>query len=343
MTMIATEQTVSGRLGVLISGVNAAQLSKRELHQARIRILEAVGVTLAGAVEPVTRLLADTLGASETQGQALIMGTSRRASALDATFVNATACAITRDSGGGVAVDPLSAMLVPLLVALAEERGAGGRALISAYIVGVETVSRLSGAAEASGLDPEHAARLGILGAAAAASHLLALGPEQTGAALAIAASLAGDVSTSASGAPRALRIGRMARDGLLAALLAERGSAASLAAGFPDIIGQAGLGDSAAILDRWADPLRIIPVAPRADKQSADDPWEQFSVRAERALPRENVAPLFERLETIDSVADMSQLARLLEVSPLYSKPPERIVLVAAGSEEAPETTWVP
>lgn len=343
MTMAATGQAVIERLGALIAGVTIAQLSKRQQNQVRRHILETIGATLAGAGEAITGLLADTLGASETQGKALIMGTNRRASTLDATFVNATACAVVRDNRGEAIVAPLSAMLVPLLFALAEERQASGRALMTAYIAGVETASRLAGAAEPSGQDPEHAVSLDIFGAAAAASHLLGLGHERTGAALAIAASLAGGNNAGAGGTSQALRIGRSARDGLLAGLLAERGSTASFEAVLPDIIRQAGLGYGASILDQWADPLQVVPAAPGTDKQSADDPWEQFSVRAERALPRENVAPLFERLETIDSAADMSQLARLLEVSPLYSRPPERIVLVAAGSEEARETTWVP
>jgi hypothetical protein len=76
----------------------------------------------------------------------------------------------------------------------------------------------------------------------------------------------------------------------------------------------------------------------------SSQELWDKFSDCAERILPREQVAPLFERLETLESVADMAQVTRLLTVGDLHRKPSGKIVLAAAKiGEEAPETTWVP
>ncbi len=75
----------------------------------------------------------------------------------------------------------------------------------------------------------------------------------------------------------------------------------------------------------------------------SSDELWDKFSDCAERSLPREQVAPLFERLETLESATDIAQVTRLLEVSAQHTRPPARIVLAPAGAEEAPETTWVP
>lgn len=70
---------------------------------------------------------------------------------------------------------------------------------------------------------------------------------------------------------------------------------------------------------------------------------WDKFSDCAALALPREQIAPLFERLETLDKVTDMSQVARLLEVSDLHKPAPKTVVFASRGTEEAPETTWVP
>ena len=75
----------------------------------------------------------------------------------------------------------------------------------------------------------------------------------------------------------------------------------------------------------------------------SSQELWDKFSDCAERALPREQVAPLFERLETLDSVTDMARVSQLLAVDRRHEAPPARIVIAPAGTEEAPETTWVP
>ncbi|WP_445502566.1 MmgE/PrpD family protein [Microvirga sp. G4-2] len=77
----------------------------------------------------------------------------------------------------------------------------------------------------------------------------------------------------------------------------------------------------------------------------SSDELWEKFEDCASRSLPREQIAPLFERLETLESVADIGQLTRLLQVSSLRgARKVEAPVSFANRTEqEAPETTWVP
>jgi 2-methylcitrate dehydratase PrpD len=75
------------------------------------------------------------------------------------------------------------------------------------------------------------------------------------------------------------------------------------------------------------------------------DELWEKFDDCAQRSLPREQVAPLYDRLETLESVPDINQLTRLLQVSSLRSaRKTEAPVSFASRSEQdAPETTWVP
>jgi 2-methylcitrate dehydratase PrpD len=70
---------------------------------------------------------------------------------------------------------------------------------------------------------------------------------------------------------------------------------------------------------------------------------WDKFNDCAVRALPRDQIAPLFERLETLEKASDMAQVTRLLEVSTLHKAPPQKVVFAPRGTEEAPETTWVP
>jgi 2-methylcitrate dehydratase PrpD len=76
----------------------------------------------------------------------------------------------------------------------------------------------------------------------------------------------------------------------------------------------------------------------------SSDELWEKFSDCAELALPREQIMPLFERLETLDKAASVADVTRLLEVKRLHATPPSGPVRFAKASEhDAEETTWVP
>lgn len=76
----------------------------------------------------------------------------------------------------------------------------------------------------------------------------------------------------------------------------------------------------------------------------SEDELWEKFSDCAERGLPREQVAPLFERLSTLETVDDLNKATRLAEVSAHHdSRSKARVSFARSDEQEAPETTWVP
>jgi hypothetical protein len=70
---------------------------------------------------------------------------------------------------------------------------------------------------------------------------------------------------------------------------------------------------------------------------------WDKFEDCAARALPREQVAPLYERLETLDKVQDMSQVTRLLQTGSVQRPQPKKVIFAARGEHEPEETTWVP
>jgi hypothetical protein len=75
----------------------------------------------------------------------------------------------------------------------------------------------------------------------------------------------------------------------------------------------------------------------------SSSEMWDKFNDCAARSLPREQIAPLFERLETLEKVTEIAQVTRLLEVSELHQAPAKKVVFAARGVHEAEETTWVP
>src|SRR5204863_5240405 len=77
----------------------------------------------------------------------------------------------------------------------------------------------------------------------------------------------------------------------------------------------------------------------------STEELFEKFEDCAHRALAHDQIAPLFERLETLETVADLGQVTRLLEPRVLPSQAAQQIASAvkprhAAGKEE---TSWVP
>jgi 2-methylcitrate dehydratase PrpD len=196
-------------------------------------VLDTVGVALAGASEPVARVVQHVV-AQEGSGPCRVMGTSAVASPGNAALANGTAAhALDYDDMCFVSLAHPSAPLVAAAWAVAELAGAGGRALLDAYVVGFEIEGRFGRA-----MNPRHYQRgwhctstIGTIGAAAAAARLLGLDDTQAGHALAIAASEASGLKENFGTMAKPLHAGLAARNGVLAAQLARAGLTANAAA----------------------------------------------------------------------------------------------------------------
>ncbi|HEY6359316.1 MAG TPA: MmgE/PrpD family protein, partial [Vicinamibacterales bacterium] len=191
-------------------------------------------------------------------GPCRVLGAGFTASVGAAALANGTAAhAIDYDDMCFVSLAHPSAPLVSAVVAVAEETGASGRALLDAYVLGFEVEARLGRA-----VNPSHYQRgwhctstLGVLGVAAAVSRLLDLDSTRAMHALAIAASSAGGVKENFGTMVKPLHAGLAARDGVMAAGLAARGLRGSARA----IDGRQGLlqatdGESFSLDDQLAD-----------------------------------------------------------------------------------------
>jgi 2-methylcitrate dehydratase PrpD len=242
------------------------QLTKRAITQASACILDTIGVTLAGYSQPCTQIVLNIPGVAAAPGPALIFGSARRTSALDAAFVNGTAShALDFDDFSGIMGGHHSVPLVAMLFALAEERGAGGEDLIAAYVIGVEVEIRLARAVNFHHYDKgwHPTATLGTFGAAAAACHLMKLDHARTTMALCIAASLAGGLKANFGTMTKPLHIGQCGRNGLLAALLAEQGFDAAPDVfehqqGFLNVFNGPGTFDIGKLFENWGTPWEI-------------------------------------------------------------------------------------
>jgi 2-methylcitrate dehydratase PrpD len=222
--------TARGTLTALASFVTSAAPPSLARTRAASAFLDTVGVTLAGASEPAARAVQRVIGTTGGTTSA-ILGTAIRASAMDAALANGTAAhALDYDDMCFVSLAHPSAPLVSALLAAGELTGASGATLADAYVVGFEIEARLGRV-----MNPRHYQRgwhctstLGAIGAAAAVSRVLGLASHATAHAIAIAASEASGLKENFGTMVKPLHAGLAARDGVLAALLAQNGFSAS-------------------------------------------------------------------------------------------------------------------
>ena len=164
-------------------------------------------------------------------GSATVAGTPHRLAAPWAALVNGTAAhALDYDDVLEISNAHVSAVLVPALLALGEEREADGAACVDAFIVGVEVMARLGQA-----LNMTHyfkgwhtTSTLGAPAAAAACARLLGLDAAKATAALSLATSLASGAKRQFGTMAKPLHAGLAGKNGIVAAVLAESGVTAA-------------------------------------------------------------------------------------------------------------------
>ncbi len=194
---------------------------------ARQCVLDYLGVAIAGAEDPLVRILLDEMAEAGGSAQASVIGHSIRLPVLSAALVNgAAAHALDYDDVNMAMPGHPSVAILPGLLALAELKGSSGREVITAFVAGYETACRIGAA-----LQPGHynlgfhaTATVGSFGAAAACARLLGLEAEATAVALGIAGTQAAGLKSQFGTMCKPFHAGKAAQNGLLAARLAERG-----------------------------------------------------------------------------------------------------------------------
>ncbi|CAN5130333.1 MmgE/PrpD family protein [soil metagenome] len=263
MTMHAS---LTQRLAALIQGITDEVVTPLAIAQARMCIVDAVGVALAGSAEQPSQILLKTPGVATAPGRSLVFGTQLRTSALDATLLNGTSAhALDFDDFSSIMGGHHTVPVMPALFALAEEHGLSGKQVLHAYIAGVEVEIRMARALGFHHYDKgwHPTATIGTFGAAAAAAHLLRLDVEQTATALGIAASMAAGLKSNFGTMVKPFHAGQCGRNGLLAVLMTQQGFESSEQAlehhqGFLNVFNGAGNFDVDKLFAHWADPLEI-------------------------------------------------------------------------------------
>ena len=215
----------------------AAELRYRDLPAEVVRrakecIADTVAAIICGSALPWSRIVIRYAERTGPGGKSRILGSAGAAVQANAAALanGALAHAFELDSltRPGAGAHPGATVLPPAL-AVAQEHGSDGQALITAFVAGNEVMIRIGRATghtnEARGF---HApGTTGPFGAAVAAGHLLGLGPAAMTNALGIAGSLAGGLLEFArgdGGMVKRLHLGRASEAGVLAASLAADG-----------------------------------------------------------------------------------------------------------------------
>ncbi len=193
--------------------------------------IDTIGVAMRGAHEPV---VARVLSSVENwgQGPSRVYGMNVTLPAPFAALVNGTAAhALDFDDNFDPAKAHASAVLVPTILALADQLAASGAECIDAYIAGLQIMGRIG-----DGVNPAHRRRgwhgtatIGTFGAAAAAARMLKLDAAQCAFALSLASSRAGGFISQFGTMAKPVHAGFAAQSGIIAAALAQAGVEAGL------------------------------------------------------------------------------------------------------------------
>ena len=201
------------------------------VHEAKRDIINVLAVSLYSARDPSLQLLISLFKEEGGNPRATIWGAGFKTTLANAALANGYTAHIEDydDTHFPTVVHP-TAPTLPAAYALAEQRGASGRDLITAVALGVEACCRVC-----LSVYPWHydagwhiTGTMGVFGAAIAAAKVLGLDAGQTVAALGIAGTQAAGVREAFGTMTKPMHPGRAAQAGLNGALLAQKGFTAA-------------------------------------------------------------------------------------------------------------------
>jgi 2-methylcitrate dehydratase PrpD len=221
---------VTRDLSAFLARFRYEDLPEAAVHEARRSVLDWLGCALAGSRHPTLGKLLPVLETLTGKPQASVLGRGIQFGLLEAALANGQAGHVLDYDDthmGGVVLHASSPILAALL-ALAERadsKGCDGRTLICAIVAGFEAGVRVGQSA------PNHhdggwhlTGTLGSIAAGAACARLLGLDGKQTTHAIGIAAAQAAGMQQHRGTMCKSFHAGKAAANGLLAALLAQRG-----------------------------------------------------------------------------------------------------------------------
>lgn len=220
---------VTDRLAGFYAGTPYEAIPRGAIHEARRAIVDGLGVGLGGADDPSAGILMSYCRAVGGRGEAQVWGRPEQLPAEFAALVNGQQAHVLDFDDTFMPPETnlhATAPLLPALLALAERRRLGGKAILRAFVLGFDAAARLAHAMGRAhyGAGWHVTATMGPVGAAVGAGVLIGLDRVQLRNAIGIAITHSGGVSAMHGSMCKAYHAGKGAGLGLRSALLAELG-----------------------------------------------------------------------------------------------------------------------
>jgi len=219
--------TLTKTLCARLAAARFGDLTPAAAHQARRGVLDWIGCALAGSAHPTVGKLLTVLQEAGGRAQATVLGRGLRLAFLEAPLANGQMGHVLDFDDthmGGVVLHASSPVLAALL-ALAERTAVSGADFMLAYAVGFEAGIRAGWSAPGHHKGGWHlTGTLGSMAAGVAGGKLIGLDAQRLTHAMGIAATQAGGMQQNRGTMCKSFHAGKAAANGVLAALLAERG-----------------------------------------------------------------------------------------------------------------------
>ena len=223
-----TETALSEQFAKYANGLEYEDLTEKQIRKLKLHILDWLGTVYAGKDEKPIRILLDMVDSLGGEPQATVIPTGKRVPCFFAAMLNsASSCLLEMDDLHRGAIFHPASVVVPSAICVAQKEHTTGKALLAAIAAGYEIGIRVASAVGLSHYEYWHTtATCGTFAAAAAAAKVLGLDTQQTvhalGSAGTQAAGLWAFLVESAMSKP--LHIGKAPMNGVMAAMLAQKG-----------------------------------------------------------------------------------------------------------------------
>ena len=224
---MATPPPVTDTFARFVNDTDDSTVSETTLANAKMHLLDTFGVALAGIATDTASIALDYCQRVGSSDEASIWGTRVKSSAPMAAFANGLlGHAIDFDDWDAfIHAGHPTCMVVGAALSLGEVIGSSGKDLLKAYVLGIEVLTKISAATPNLQDRGFHSTPvLGSFGAAVACASLLRLDPGKIKAALGITASAVGGIHRQQGSMVKPFHAANAARNGVEAALLAEKG-----------------------------------------------------------------------------------------------------------------------
>ncbi|HKA74176.1 MAG TPA: MmgE/PrpD family protein [Xanthobacteraceae bacterium] len=219
--------TLTKTFCAVLAAAGFADLSPAAVRAARRGVLDWVGCALAGSGHATVTLLVEVLRETSGSPLATVLGRGLKLGLLDAPLVNGQMGHVLDydDTHMGGVVLHASSPVLAALFALAQRAPVSGTQFMLAYATGFEAGVRSGRTAPGHHKGGWHlTGTLGSIAAGVAAGKLLGLDAQRLAHAMGIAATQAAGMQQNRGTMCKSFHAGKAAANGVLAALLAERG-----------------------------------------------------------------------------------------------------------------------